>query len=110
MKSSADKLIISKSLRHSKIHKKSHTKYWRIEWVKRSRSSQDGDRIPYVYILTNKKGSPRKQDDILTIFEKKLRIDYGFYINNQIMKPVLQIYGLVLYNMPQFQRKKKRLL
>tara|TARA_R110002012_G_scaffold233196_3_gene406280 strand:+ start:79 stop:738 length:660 start_codon:yes stop_codon:yes gene_type:complete len=68
-----------------------------------------GDRIPYVYILTSKKkdlqGNKIEHPDYIR--EKKLKIDYGFYITNQIMKPVLQIYSLVLYDMPQFQKRKK---
>ena len=68
-----------------------------------------GDRIPYVYILTSKKkdlqGNKIEHPDYIQ--EKKLKIDYGFYITNQIMKPVLQIYSLVLNDMPQFQKRKK---
>lgn len=68
-----------------------------------------GDRIPYVYILTSKKkdlqGNKIEHPDYIR--EKKLKIDYGFYITNQIMKPVLQIYSLVLNDMPQFQKRKK---
>ena len=67
-----------------------------------------GDRIPYVYIVTNKKkdlqGNRIENPDYIK--EKKLKIDYGFYITNQIMKPILQIYSLVLYDMPQFKRRK----
>ena len=67
-----------------------------------------GDRIPYVYILTKKKkdlqGNKIEHPDYIK--QKKIKIDYGFYISNQIMKPVLQIYSLVLYDMQQFRRKK----
>ncbi len=67
-----------------------------------------GDRIPYVYIVTNKKkdlqGNRIENPDYIK--EKKLKIDYGFYITNQIMKPVVQIYSLVLYDMPQFKKRK----
>ena len=34
-----------------------------------------------------------------------MKIDYAFYISNQIMKPVLQLFALVLYDMPEFKRK-----
>ena len=68
-----------------------------------------GDRIPYVYILSGKKkdlqGNKIEHPDYIR--EKKIKIDYGFYITNQIMKPVLQIYSLVLFQMPQFQKRKK---
>ena len=68
-----------------------------------------GDRIPYVYILSGKKkdlqGNKIEHPDYIR--EKNIKIDYGFYITNQIMKPVLQIYSLVLFQMPQFQKRKK---
>jgi hypothetical protein len=40
------------------------------------------------------------------IKEENLKIDYAFYITNQIMKPVTQIYSLVLYDMKEFKRRK----
>jgi DNA polymerase elongation subunit (family B) len=58
---------------------------------------QINDRIPYVYIKINKKGA--LQGDRIEhpdfIKENKLKIDYEFYITNQVMKPVLQVYGIV---------------
>ena len=67
-----------------------------------------GDRIPYVYIY--KKDKKALQGDKIEhpdyIKQKKLKIDYGFYITNQIMKPVLQIYSLVLYDIAAFRRKR----
>ena len=66
-----------------------------------------GDRIPYVYILTkNKKdlqGNKIEHPDYIK--QKKLKIDYGFYISNQIMKPVIQIFSLVLFDLPCMQKK-----
>ena len=41
------------------------------------------------------------------IAENKLKPDYAHYITNQIMKPVIQIYSLVLFDMPQFQKRAK---
>ena len=65
-----------------------------------------GERIPYVYIV-NKKANLQgeKIENPTYIKEKKLKIDYAFYISNQIMKPVLQLFALVLYDMPEFKRK-----
>ena len=39
------------------------------------------------------------------IKENKLKPDYGFYITNQIMKPVSQIYALVLEDLKDFKKK-----
>lgn len=58
------------------------------------------DRIPYVYVLPPP-GSGKnvlqgnRIEDPKYIAQHKLRIDYGFYITNQIMKPVCQLYGLL---------------
>lgn len=62
---------------------------------------QANDRIPYVYVY-NKRNSNSKEkvlqgERIETpdfIRKSKLVPDYEFYITNQIMKPVLQLYAL----------------
>jgi DNA polymerase elongation subunit (family B) len=70
-----------------------------------------GDRIPYIYILN---ALSKLQGDKIEIpdyiKDHKLKIDYGFYISNQIMKPVLQIYSLILYDMKEFRRRKPAFL
>ena len=106
------KLIISKSLRSFyKNPKQIAHKVLGDRMGQRDPGNKPrpGDRIPYVYILTSKKKDLQgnKIEHPSYIEEKKLKIDYGFYITNQIMKPVLQIYSLVLYDMPQFQKRKK---
>jgi len=56
------------------------------------------DRVPYVYIET--KGEPKLQGDRVEtpeyIIEHKLKIDYLFYITNQIMKPALKFLELIV--------------
>ena len=37
-----------------------------------------------------------------------MKPDYSFYITNQIMKPVQQVFALVLEDIPAFKNKKKR--
>jgi DNA polymerase elongation subunit (family B) len=68
-----------------------------------------GDRIPFMYIQT--KGKVKLQGDKIEhpdyIKENNLKPDYTFYITNQIMKPLLQVFALVLYKMPEFKRKKR---
>tara|TARA_B100001094_G_scaffold293754_1_gene313863 strand:+ start:1218 stop:5690 length:4473 start_codon:yes stop_codon:yes gene_type:complete len=107
-----DKLIISKSLRsfykcpQQIAHKVLAD---RIGVREPGNKPRAGDRIPYVYIYSKNKKELQgnKIEHPLYINEKKLKIDYGFYITNQIMKPVIQIYSLVLFDMPQFQKKTK---
>ena len=66
-----------------------------------------GSRIPFVYIQT--KGNVKLQGDKVEhpsfIKANKLKPDYSFYITNQIMKPVTQIFNLLLEQMSQFNKK-----
>ena len=96
-----NKLIISKSLRSFyKNPKQIAHKVLADRMGQRDPENKPGpgDRIPYVYIVTKKKkdlqGNKIEHPDFIR--ENKLKIDYGFYITNQIMKPVLQIYSLVM--------------
>nr|QDY51635.1 DNA polymerase family B [Mimiviridae sp. ChoanoV1] len=59
------------------------------------------DRIPYIYIqFPEKKGQRVLQGDKIEhpdfIKRNNLKPDYLFYITNQILKPVCQIYALIL--------------
>ena len=60
-----------------------------------------GDRIPYVYINTSNKKclQGNKIETPTYIKDHNLKIDYSFYITNQIMKPVAQLFSLVLEKM-----------
>ena len=106
-----DKLIITKSLRSFYKNPKqiAHAVLAnRIGVRDPGNKPSPGDRIPYVYILTKgKKLQGDKIETIQFIKQENLKIDYCFYISNQIMKPVLQIYSLVLYDIKSFQRRKK---
>ena len=96
-----DKLIITKSLRsgyknpNSIAHKVLAD---RITSRDPGNKPSSGDRIPFVYINTfNKKALQGEKIETPTfIIENKLKIDYSFYITNQIMKPVQQVFALVL--------------
>lgn len=58
------------------------------------------DRIPYMYIET-KKEVQLQGERVETpeyIIENKLKIDYLFYITNQIMKPSLKFLDLIIHN------------
>jgi DNA polymerase elongation subunit (family B) len=66
-----------------------------------------GDRIPFVYI-TNSDKKALQGEKIETpsfITENNLKIDYSFYITNQIMKPVQQVFALVLEKIWTMQKK-----
>ena len=67
---------------------------------------QINDRIPFIYIQTGK--NVKLQGDRIEnpafIKEHKLKPDYEFYITNQIMKPVSQIFALCLQDLPGFTK------
>ena len=70
---------------------------------------QSNDRIPYVYIETKipKDGKILQGERVehpQYIIENKLKPDYSFYITNQILKPVGQIYSLIVETLPGFNK------
>ena len=105
-----DKLIITKSLRsgyknpQSIAHKVLSD---RITARDPGSKPSSGDRIPFVYInSTNKKALQGEKIETPTyIAEHNLKIDYSFYITNQIMKPVQQLFALVLEKIWLMQNK-----
>jgi DNA polymerase elongation subunit (family B) len=70
-----------------------------------------GDRIPFVYIVNpNKKALQGEKIETPTfIRDNNLQIDYSFYITNQIMKPLLQLFGLVLEDIWRSQNKTSKI-
>jgi DNA polymerase elongation subunit (family B) len=70
-----------------------------------------GDRIPFVYYVTqNKKALQGERIETPTfVKENNLKIDYSFYITNQIMKPILQIFALGLESIWKSQNKYSKL-
>jgi DNA polymerase elongation subunit (family B) len=109
-----DKLIITKSLRsgyknpQSIAHKVLAD---RITARDPGNKPGPGDRIPFVYISTKDKkalqGEKIETPNFIT--ENNLKIDYSFYITNQIMKPVQQVFALVLEKIWLMQNKKPKL-
>ena len=69
-----------------------------------------GDRIPFIYIKNaNKKALQGERiEHPKYIIENEIKIDYGFYITNQIMKPLQQLFALVLEQMTDFKTKEER--
>jgi DNA polymerase elongation subunit (family B) len=106
-----DKLIITKSLRSG--YKNPQTIAHkvladRITARDPGNKPSSGDRIPFVYINTPNKKGLLQGDKIETptfITENNLKIDYSFYISNQIMKPVQQVFALVLEKIWDLQNK-----
>jgi DNA polymerase elongation subunit (family B) len=100
---SMDKLIITKSL--SSFYKNpkqiAHKVLAdRITARDPGNKPKSGDRIPFIYVVGAKKDlQGNKIETPSFIAENHVKIDYPFYITNQIMKPLLQLFGLVLEEM-----------
>jgi len=108
-----DKLIITKSLRSGYKNPNSIAhKVLADRITKRDPGNKPGpgDRIPFVYIVNpNKKALQGDKIETPTyIRDNKLQIDYSFYITNQIMKPLLQLFGLVLEDIWMSQKPPRR--
>tara|TARA_Y100000389_G_scaffold177636_2_gene190099 strand:- start:1625 stop:5449 length:3825 start_codon:yes stop_codon:yes gene_type:complete len=105
------KLIITKSLRGSYKNPKqiAHKVLAdRIGLREPGNKPSPGDRIPYVYFKNENKNILQGDKIELPeyIINNKLQIDYEHYVTNQIMKPVQQLFALVLEKMPEFQKSK----
>jgi len=104
-----DKLVFSKSLRSGYKNPKQIAHKVLAERIgKREPGNKPraGDRIAFAYIQT--KGKKLQGERIETpefIKANKLKLDYGFYISNQIMKPIQQIFALIIENVPSFKKK-----
>lgn len=109
-KVSMDKLIISKSLRSGyKNPAQIAHKVLADRMGKRDPGNKPsiGDRIPFVYIQNPDKkalqGERIEHPDY--ILANKIKPNYAFYITNQIMKPIQQVFALVLENIPSYKRQ-----
>jgi DNA polymerase elongation subunit (family B) len=107
-----DKLIITKSLRSNyKNPKQIAHKVLADRMGKRDPGNKpsSGDRIPFVYIETKNKAALQgeKIEHPEYIVKNKIRPNYSFYITNQIMKPVQQVFALVLEDIDAFKRQKR---
>jgi len=69
-----------------------------------------GDRITYVHIIPKHIKKDMLQGDKIETTEytvkNNLKIDYSYYIENQIMNPIVQIYSLVLELLPNIRNNK----
>ncbi len=105
-----EKLIITKSLRSGYKNPQSIAhKVLADRMTARDPGNKPGpgDRIPFAYIATKDKKA-LQGDKIETptfINENGLKLDYSFYITNQIMKPVQQLFALVLEKIWDMQKK-----
>ena len=107
-----DKLIITKSLRGYYKNPKTiahNVLANRIGKRDTGNKPSIGDRISYIYIKNPDKKALQGERIETPEFIKEndhVEINYSFYITNQIMKPVQQVFALVLENLVDFKKKK----
>jgi DNA polymerase elongation subunit (family B) len=110
-KYSQQKLIITKSLRSYYKNPKQiahNVLAMRIGEREQGNQPKPGDRIEFIYIENkDKKALQGEKIETPAFIEKnKLKIDYSFYITNQIMKPLQQVFALILEEMEDFIAKR----
>ena len=109
-KYSIEKLLVTKSLRgyYKNPNQIAHKVLSeRIGLREVGNKPGPGDRINYAYIKNPDKKALQgeKIETPEFIKQNNLELDYGHYISNQIMKPLLQLYALELENMNEFKDK-----
>ena len=105
----SDMLIITKTLKSTYKNPNQISHYVLSERIaKRDPGNRPmvNDRIPYIYIDTKTKST--LQGDRIEhpdyIEQMKLNPDYKFYITNQIMKPIGQIYALIIEQLKEYRQ------
>jgi DNA polymerase elongation subunit (family B) len=111
-KVSMDKLAITKALRSDYKNPEQighNVLAQRIGKRDPGNKPKSGDRIKFVFIVNDDKKALQgeKMETPEFIIENKLPIDYNHYITNQIMKPLLQLFGLELEKIMRAQNKGK---
>jgi DNA polymerase elongation subunit (family B) len=106
------KLVVTKSLRGyyknpNQIAHKVLTN--RIALRNPGNEPKAGDRIGYMYFVNHEaKLQGDKIDTPEYIREMKLPIDYGHYLSNQLLKPISQLFALILPDIPAFKSQEIR--
>ena len=105
-----EKLIVTKALRGYYKNPKQiahNVLAGRIGDREMGNKPNPGDRIEYVYIQTENKKALQGEKIETPGFIKanNLKINYSFYITNQIMKPILQLFALGLEDMVGFKKR-----
>lgn len=106
-----DKLVITKALRSGYKNPKQiahNVLARRIGKREPGAKPRPGERVPFIYIQA---ATPKalQGDRIETpsyIQAEGLEIDYAFYVTNQLMKPLQQVFAIVLEDIPAFRAKK----
>jgi len=106
-----DKLTITKALRsdYKKPNQIAHKVLAdRIGQRDPGNKPKSGDRIKFIHIThsNNKALQGEKIETPEYIIANRVLIDYSFYITNQIMKPLQQLFGLAVEQIWEYKNKK----
>jgi hypothetical protein len=107
-----DKLAITKSLKSDYKNPKQiahNVLAERIGEREPGNKPKPGDRMRFVHIVNDNKKSLQgeKIETPEFILENNMKIDYTFYITNQLMKPLQQLFGLALEDIFRIRGKDK---
>jgi len=96
-----DKLAITKALRSNYKNPKQIAHWVLAERIGKrdpGNKPKPGDRMKFLFFVNGDKSALQgdKIEIPQYITETKLKIDYKFYITNQLMKPLQQLFGLAL--------------
>jgi len=109
-----EKLLITKSLRshYAKPNQIAHKVLAdRIAVRDPGNKLAPGSRIAFAYIVNPKaKSQGERIETPEYIRQNNVKLDYSHYITNQIMKPVSQVLGLCIEDLPAFKRKRDAFL
>ena len=109
-----DDLVITKSLKSHYLDPEKIAHKVLADRVKErepGNAFQVNDRIPYIYVKVDepKRGQPKmlqgeRIETLEYVNKHKLQPDFEFYLTNQIMKSILQLYALVLEDLPMYRK------
>lgn len=69
---------------------------------------QANDRVKYVYVVSDARLQGDRIEDPDFVRKHRLQVDYRHYVSNQIMNPVVQLFAIVLEQLPGYHRRTPR--
>lgn len=92
-------LILTKSIKSTESYKSENLPH--IELVKRMKQRDPnnyplpGERLPFVYIINGERLLCDRSEHIDYVREHQLQIDRLYYLENQLSRPILEIFNLI---------------
>jgi DNA polymerase elongation subunit (family B) len=108
-----DKLAITKALRSGYKNPKQIAHCVLAERIGKrdpGNKPKPGDRMKYLFFVNSDKAALQGEKIEIPqyILDAKLKIDYKFYITNQLMKPLQQLFGLAIEQIYELNHSKRR--